>query len=376
MVFDWSNLFDECVFSLNRPNGDIRSSSVIFLSSGLIDGYSHSNEVRWVVDDNNKLLFLNNHSMVTAVSDTVFINENGFYEIKMLRADDLNVAAHYLIGRKVVTDFSLVTDLDELATKISNHPAFCNKSYINNSGFSRPDIKDLKIVCFSADSKAVLDSHGFNVTGVGRGNLFIFDSDFNAGGLRVNLHAGSGNVFVFSRASRIRGFINVVGSDNIFVAGDAYESRDVCLTVEMRYDLCGLYLGKGGSSGGCSVWIEGPNRSVQIGDDYMFSWGVWIGTADSHAIIDLSSDALVNSSKSVVIEGHVWLGQDSLVMPGAHIGAGVIVGAKSIVTKKIPNACVIAGIPAKILRRGASWTRSSNPKIDDIQKLKKLIEAS
>lgn len=49
--------------------------------------------------------------------------------------------------------------------------------------------------------------------------------------------------------------------------------------------------------------------------------------------------------------GHdVWLGDGAVVLPGARIGNGVIVGARAVVTGDVPDYAIVAGNPARIVR--------------------------
>lgn len=52
----------------------------------------------------------------------------------------------------------------------------------------------------------------------------------------------------------------------------------------------------------------------------------------------------------VIIEDDVWIGARAIILPGVRIGKGAIVGAGSVVTKKIPPMAIVAGVPAKIIR--------------------------
>ena len=46
----------------------------------------------------------------------------------------------------------------------------------------------------------------------------------------------------------------------------------------------------------------------------------------------------------------VWLGTESLVMPGVTIGAGAVVAARAVVSRDVPPYAVVAGNPARVVR--------------------------
>jgi acetyltransferase-like isoleucine patch superfamily enzyme len=52
----------------------------------------------------------------------------------------------------------------------------------------------------------------------------------------------------------------------------------------------------------------------------------------------------------VIIGDDVWVGSNSIILPGVKIGKGVVVGAGSVVTKDIPDYAVVVGNPAKVIR--------------------------
>jgi len=66
-----------------------------------------------------------------------------------------------------------------------------------------------------------------------------------------------------------------------------------------------------------------------------------------------------------VIGNDVWLGYESIIMPGVHIGDGAIVAARSLVTKDVPPFSVVGGVPARVIK-----PRFSNDVIEFLQKLK------
>lgn len=53
----------------------------------------------------------------------------------------------------------------------------------------------------------------------------------------------------------------------------------------------------------------------------------------------------------IVIEDKVWIGINSTILPGVKIGYGAIVGAQSVVTRDVPPMTIVAGNPAKIIRK-------------------------
>ncbi len=56
-------------------------------------------------------------------------------------------------------------------------------------------------------------------------------------------------------------------------------------------------------------------------------------------------------AKPVRIERNVWIGFDSCVLPGVTIGEGSVVGARSVVAEDVPPYAVVAGNPARVIRR-------------------------
>lgn len=47
-----------------------------------------------------------------------------------------------------------------------------------------------------------------------------------------------------------------------------------------------------------------------------------------------------------------FIGANAIIMPGLRVGDNVIVGAGAVVTKDVPNGCIVAGNPARVIREG------------------------
>ena len=58
-----------------------------------------------------------------------------------------------------------------------------------------------------------------------------------------------------------------------------------------------------------------------------------------------------SSSKGIIIADDVWIGSNSTILDGVHIGKGSIVAAGAVVNRDIPPMCIAAGVPAKIIKK-------------------------
>lgn len=57
-----------------------------------------------------------------------------------------------------------------------------------------------------------------------------------------------------------------------------------------------------------------------------------------------------STSVGIIIEDDVWIGANASVLDGVVIGKGSIIAAGAVVTKDVPEYCVVAGVPAKIIK--------------------------
>ena len=89
---------------------------------------------------------------------------------------------------------------------------------------------------------------------------------------------------------------------------------------------------------------------IRIGDNCMMAPNVSVYTA-GHPIHPVSRNSTYEYGKEVTIGDNVWLGGNTVVCPGVHIGSNVVLGAGSVVTKDIPDWCVAAGNPCKVIRK-------------------------
>jgi carbonic anhydrase/acetyltransferase-like protein (isoleucine patch superfamily) len=101
------------------------------------------------------------------------------------------------------------------------------------------------------------------------------------------------------------------------------------------------------------------HHSLVIGDDVFTGPYVYV-TDQNHGYEDpdepIGRQMPLNAAVS--IGSGSWLGTGAVVLPGASIGRNVVVAAGSVVRGAVPDRCVVAGVPARVIRQyvpGAGW---------------------
>lgn len=122
-----------------------------------------------------------------------------------------------------------------------------------------------------------------------------------------------------------------------------------------------VVIGDGCGFGGAVRLLLHEANSIEIGRGCLISASTDITVSDMHSIIDLRTGQRINHASDVKISDRVWIGTQCLVLKGATIGSGSIIGARSLVTGEIPENCCAAGTPAKVIRRDVTWDYSLAP---------------
>ena len=89
---------------------------------------------------------------------------------------------------------------------------------------------------------------------------------------------------------------------------------------------------------------------VKIGDNCQMAPNVAVYTA-GHPIHPVSRNSLYEYGISVTIGDNVWIGGNTVIMPGVHIGSNTVIGAGSVVTKDIPDWSVAVGNPCRVIKK-------------------------
>lgn len=127
--------------------------------------------------------------------------------------------------------------------------------------------------------------------------------------------------------------------------------------VSRTADGCSVTIGNRVVINGVTLYLQEDGSQVSIGDDSQLSWGVDVWCTDAHTITNLGGEP-VNYAESIEIGNHVWIGKDVKIGKNVRIADNSIVGWGSIVTKRFdePNV-ILAGTPARIVKRGINWDR-------------------
>lgn len=149
---------------------------------------------------------------------------------------------------------------------------------------------------------------------------------------------------------------NIVVGDFTYFADTDFEKH-----VTHHYDFIGdkLIIGKFCQIGaGVEFVMNGANHQMNAVSTYPFYiFGSWDQSAPSKEDLPLKGDTVVGND--------VWIGQNSTILPGVHIGDGAIIGLNSVVTRDVPPYTIVAGNPAKTVRK-----RFDDELIDLLLKLK------
>ncbi len=143
---------------------------------------------------------------------------------------------------------------------------------------------------------------------------------------------GNGNKLIIGANVRWTGHILIVGNNRIVTIGSDTTAQ--------------------------GVYVLSRDEDVEIGERCMLSREIEIRSTDVHKIYDLETNEHLNKAKKITIGNDVWIAARVIVSKGAVIPNNSVVGASSFVNKEFYESnVVIAGSPAKIVKKGVRWER-------------------
>lgn len=191
----------------------------------------------------------------------------------------------------------------------------------------------------------------------GENNRTYLDNDWFTGGIPPNVSI-SKDVYIDSSYGFAE-FRSVDPNGLFFDEGSGCYDRSSFIVSEKGK----IFIGKFSILNGTTIIAT---NSVIVGSHCMLAWGTVITDCwfrSSVISLDKRSDVLQQVSRQatrpypfagepaqVILEDNVWIGFDSVIMPGVTLGRGCVVGCKTIITENIPPYAVVTGNPAKVVR--------------------------
>ncbi|WP_435742420.1 acyltransferase [Nocardioides sp. SYSU DS0663] len=168
---------------------------------------------------------------------------------------------------------------------------------------------------------------------------------------------------------------SIVGRGSIHLGSGTLVGRQVTLSVgwgvgEQELPPRGLVIGDRCVLGARTSITA--HRSIELGDDVFCGQGVFITDAShGYQVPDRPIGAQFGRSHPVVVGAGSWIGHHAVLLPGTRLGRNVVVAAGSVVRGEVADHAVVAGNPARVVRRlepGVGWVGSRGdvrPVLDD-----------
>ena len=135
---------------------------------------------------------------------------------------------------------------------------------------------------------------------------------------------------------------NITVGDFTYIADRDFESH-----VTHHYERLGdrLIIGKFCQiAAGVEFMMNGANHQMNAVTTYpFFTLEGWDAPQPDLADLPLRGDTVIGND--------VWIGEDALILPGVHVGDGAIIGARSVVGSDVEPYAVVAGDPARLVRK-------------------------
>ena len=124
-----------------------------------------------------------------------------------------------------------------------------------------------------------------------------------------------------------------------------FEKNNVLYHYPVNHDR--LVIGKFCSIAAGTQFIMGPaNHRTSSVSTYPFQvfGGAWADQAPPHL-------GQLPRKGDIMVGNDVWIGRESVILPGVHIGDGAIIAARSVVAKDVPAYTVAGGNPVRVLKQ-------------------------
>ena len=135
---------------------------------------------------------------------------------------------------------------------------------------------------------------------------------------------------------------NIIVGDFTYIADSDFESH---VTHHYAWNGDKLIIGKFCQiAAGVEFVMNGANHQMNAVTTFPFyTLEGWNMEPPAKADLPLKGDTVIGND--------VWIGQNAVILPGVHIGNGAIIGANSVVGSNVEPYTIVAGNPARVLRK-------------------------
>lgn len=149
---------------------------------------------------------------------------------------------------------------------------------------------------------------------------------------------------------------NIIVGDFTYIADSEFESH---VTHHYEFNNDKLIIGKFCQiASGVEFVMNGANHQMNAVSTFPFyTLEGWEQVPPKQKDLPIKGDTVIGND--------VWIGQNSTILPGVHIGDGAIIGANSVVGSDVDPYTIVVGNPAKPIRK-----RFDNELIEIMEKLK------
>lgn len=181
---------------------------------------------------------------------------------------------------------------------------------------------------------------------IGAENLNLVESEIQ--------FSGENNIlFCEESVNLVKSVIMFNGSNSVvYLSGSKHQCR---LNLSL-YNNSVFYCGRDNYFNDRLNVVLSEQKHMFIGNGGLFSFGIWARTADPHLVYSAETKMRINPSKSVFLGDHVWIGQEAMLLKGAKIYSGSILGAQSVLAgKTVESNSSYAGNGAKRIAKDIFW---------------------
>ena len=270
----------------------------------------------------------------------------GFQNLKLTLAREILEEEHQ--SQEVTNDIDR-TDLEQSLKNI-----LANKIAELTETIKMIDIKNLEIILDKLEHARMVQ-----LAAVGNTIPVALDGAFKFNQLGIPAVAGdiweAQAAYAFNLDFRVYKTSVLEIGDNFYFS-NARKLNPICRNVRGSVRIekkAELIIGNNVAISSACIWVH---EFVKIGNNVRIGGDCLIIDSDCHSLDYMDrrnnvSDKRNTKNKGIIIEDDVMIGARCIILKGVVIGARSIIGAGSVVTSAIPSDCVVAGNPARIIRR-------------------------